>query len=93
VPSFENYGFDARVFSFYLLPEFQRLGLGRRLLDHCFETMAENGYTSMCLDTLEISPYRRFYEKNGGKVVAHDQHKLGEMEYRTVIYGWERLER
>ena len=91
-PDFENYGFDARVYSFYLLPEFQRLGLGGRLFENCRRAMSDAGYGSMCLDTLEMSPYRRFYEKHGGRVVARDSHKLGDAEYATVIYGWESLQ-
>lgn len=91
-PDFENYGYDARVFSFYLLPQFQRSGLGRRLFRNCFEEMIKEGFGSMCLDTLEMSPYRKFYEKNGGKIVARDSHKLGDKEYATVIYGWENLQ-
>jgi 3-deoxy-manno-octulosonate cytidylyltransferase (CMP-KDO synthetase) len=90
-PDFENYGYDARVFSFYLLPEFQRLGLGWRLFENCFDQMVDEGYTSACLDTLEMSPYRRFYEKHGGKIIAKESHKLGDKEFATVIYGWERL--
>jgi 3-deoxy-manno-octulosonate cytidylyltransferase (CMP-KDO synthetase) len=92
-PDFENYGFDARIFSFYLLPEFQRCGVGHRLFENCFKQMAAEGHTSACLDTLEMSPYRKFYEKHGGKVIAHDSHKLGDEEYATVIYGWEDLRR
>ena len=92
-PDFENYGYDARVFSFYLLPEFQRCGLGGRLFDTCFEKMRSEGYGSMCLDTLEMSPYRSFYDRRGGTIVAHDRHKLGDDEYPTVIYAWEDLTR
>jgi 3-deoxy-manno-octulosonate cytidylyltransferase (CMP-KDO synthetase) len=91
-PDFENYGYDARVYSFYLLPEFQRLGLGELLFERCFRAMAASGFESMCLDTLEMSPYRRFYEKHGGEIVARDSHKLGDTEYPTVIYGWRSLE-
>ena len=91
VPKFENYGYDARVYSFYLLPEYQRLGLGARLFEDCRRAMVADGYGSMCLDTLEMSPYRRFYEKHGGKLIARDSHKLGDTEYPTVIYGWESL--
>ena len=91
-PDFENYGYEARVYSFYLLPEYQRLGVGRRLFDRCFERMTEEGITSACLDTLEVSPYRKFYEKHGGEVVAHDSHKLADVEYPTVVYGWRSLE-
>ncbi|HEX6125522.1 MAG TPA: 3-deoxy-manno-octulosonate cytidylyltransferase [Pyrinomonadaceae bacterium] len=92
-PDFENYGYDARVFSFYLLPEFQRSGVGQRLFESCFDSMAGEGFRSMCLDTLEMSPYRKFYEKHGGKIVGKDSHKLGDTEYETVIYGWETLRR
>lgn len=90
-PDFENYGYDARVFSFYLLPEYQRCGLGRRLFESCFRQMADEGYDSVCLDTLEMSPYRKFYERNGGKVVARDSHKLGDQVFATVVYGWDEL--
>lgn len=90
-PEFENYGYDARVYSFYMLPEFQRLGLGRRLFERCFERLVAEGYRSMCLDTLEKSPYRKFYEKNGGKIVAHDSHKLGDTDFPTIVYGWDSL--
>jgi hypothetical protein len=38
---------------------------------------------------LEASPYRTFYEKMGGNVVARDGHKLGDKDFATVIYGWE----
>ena len=55
--------------------------------------MKDEGYTSACLDTLEMSPYRSFYEKHGGKIVGHDSHKLGDAEFATVIYGWEDLGR
>ena len=93
VPKFENHGYSARVFSFYLLPEYQRRGLGRRLFERCFDRMTAEGHKSMCLDTLEMSPYRGFYEKYGGRIVAHDSHKLGDTEFATVIYGWESLNR
>jgi 3-deoxy-manno-octulosonate cytidylyltransferase (CMP-KDO synthetase) len=90
-PDFENYGYDARVYSFYLLPEFQRRGVGKKLFERCFDEMTEDGYRSMCLDTLEMSPYRKFYDKHGGRVVAQDSHKLGDREFPTLIYGWETL--
>lgn len=92
-PDFENFGYDARIFSFYFLPEFQRRGLGERLFKTCIERIAEEGFKSVCLDTLEMSPYRRFYEKHSGTIVARDKHSLGEREFATIIYGWNALHR
>ena len=83
--------FDAQIFSFYFLPEFQRKGLGDRLFRRCVAAMKNDGVGSLCLDSLELSPYRRFYEKMGGRVVGRDGHKLGEEHFETVIYGWSNI--
>jgi len=81
--------FDAQIFSFYFLPEHQRSGYGERLFRRCVRRMVENGVNSLCLDSLEASPYRAFYDKMGGRVVGRDSHKLGDEDFETVIYGWD----
>jgi len=83
--------FDCQIYSFYLLPEYQRQGLGQRLFRRCVAEMNEAGKASLCLDSLEVSPYRRFYEKMGGSVVGRDRHKLGNEDFETVVYGWDGL--
>ena len=83
--------FDAQIYAIYFLPEFQRKGIGGKLLQLCQKEMAAHGFKSMCLDTLEISPYRKFYEKMGGRVVGESKHSLAGIEFRTLIYGWEDL--
>jgi len=81
--------FDAQIFSFYFLPEFQRKGIGTRLFQRCARRIAGSGARSFCLDALEVSPFRSFYDKMGGKIVARDAHKLGDKDFETVIYGWD----
>jgi 3-deoxy-manno-octulosonate cytidylyltransferase (CMP-KDO synthetase) len=83
--------FDAQIFSFYFLPEFQRRGLGERLFRRCVNKLIDDGSRSLCLDSLEVSPYRAFYEKMGGRVVGRNGHKLGMEDFETVIYGWDDL--
>ena len=80
--------FDAQIFSFYFLPEYQRKGFGERLFRRCVRRMGQNGVRTLCLDSLEMSPYRAFYDKMGGKVVGRDSHRLGDEDFATVIYGW-----
>lgn len=93
MPASENFGHEARIFSFYFLRQFQRHGLGTELFTHCMKKIVDAGHNSVCLDTLEISPYRTFYEKMGGAVVAKDSHKLGGVEFPTIIYGWRGLQK
>ena len=82
-------GYDAQIFSIYFLPEYQHRGLGSRLFRRCVKRMLRDDVKSLCLDSLEVSPYRSFYEKLGGRVVARDSHKLGDQDFETVVYGWE----
>ncbi|MGC2235367.1 MAG: 3-deoxy-manno-octulosonate cytidylyltransferase [Pyrinomonadaceae bacterium] len=83
--------FDAQLFAIYFLQEFQRKGIGENLFRRCQKEMTAHGFKSMCLDTLEISPYRKFYEKMGGRVVGEDTHQLAGIEFKTLIYGWKKI--
>ncbi len=85
--------FDSQIYSFYLLPEYQRRGLGERLFRRCVRRMIKEGHRKLCLDSLEVSPYRAFYDKMGGKIIGRDGHKLGDRHFETVIYGWENISR
>ena len=81
--------YDAQIYAIYFLPEFQRKGIGGSLFRHCQKEMRSHGFKSMCLDTLEISPYRAFYEKMGGRVIGESSHPLAGVPFKTLIYGWE----
>ena len=87
----EDFGFDAELFAIYLLPEFQRKGVGGELFKLGVRDLLEKGRKSMCLQALFKSPYRAFYEKLGGKVIGKSAHKLGDADFETVYYGWEDL--
>lgn len=84
--------FDCELYAIYFLPDFQRRGIGGNLFRICIDEMLTKGLKSMCLDALEISPYRNFYEKMGGKIVGRGCHRLGEVDFATVIYGWDDLQ-
>ena len=86
-------GEGVQIYSFYLLPPFQGLGLGRKLFEYCVAGLKDKDHRSVCLDSLELSPYRRFYEKMGGKVIGRGTHKLADEDFATVIYGWDDLSR
>ncbi len=84
--------FAAELYAIYFLPKFQREGIGGNLFKLCQKEMLANGINSMCLDALEISPYRHFYEKMGGQIVGEDKHDLAGVEFKTLIYGWKNLQ-
>lgn len=83
--------YDGELYSIYLLPEFQRQGIGARLFRLGVEFLAGSGRSSMYLQTLEVSPYRSFYEKLGGRIVSRERTAIEGIEYEALIYGWDRL--
>lgn len=88
----ENKKFESEIYAFYLLGEFQRKGIGEKLFRNIVENLIENSEESLYLEALEISPFRKFYEKMGGKIIGRSSHKIGDETYATVLYGWNDLE-
>lgn len=87
----ENIGYEAELYAIYLLPEFQRRSIGKKLFNLGAEYFARSGKNSMYLSALEVSPYRSFYEKTGGQIVGRKQVEIEGAEYEELIYGWNNL--
>lgn len=87
----ENIGYEAELYAIYLLPEFQRKGIGKKLFNLGAEYFTKSGKNSMYLLALEVSPYRLFYEKMGGRVVGRKQIEIEGVEYEELIYGWDKF--
>jgi 3-deoxy-manno-octulosonate cytidylyltransferase (CMP-KDO synthetase) len=87
----KDFGYEAELYAIYLLPEFQRRGIGENLLRLCQKEMRADNFNSMYLIALINSPYKTFYEKMGGKVVGKGNHFFALVEYETIIYGWKNL--
>ena len=88
----EKFSGAAELYAIYFLPEFQRQGIGGKLFKLCLKEIAENNFNSMYLIALKVSPYKSFYEKMGGRVVGKGTHKLAEVEFETIFYGWKDLQ-
>ena len=85
------FDFEAELYAIYLLPEFQRKGVGENLFRLCQKEMIADQINSMYLMALAVSPYKPFYEKMGGEIVGRGNHFLVLDEFETVIYGWRSL--
>lgn len=84
-------GYEGELYAIYLLPEFQRRGVGRRLFQLGAEFLLGSGRRSMYLLALEVSPYRLFYERLGGRVVGRTRLEIEGVPFDELIYGWESL--
>lgn len=61
--------YDGELYAIYLLEGYRGKGLGRKLVLYLVKKLREGRYNSMLVWVLAQNPYRRFYEKLGGKYV------------------------
>lgn len=87
----KDFGFESELYAIYLLREFQGRKIGETLFKLCRKEMIADGVNSMYLMALKVSPYKSFYEKMGGEIVAEGNHFIALIEYETVVYGWKNL--
>ena len=84
--------YAAELFTLYLLPNYTRQGIGRRLMRAVAESLVESGFGSMVLLVLADNwPARRFYESLGGRCVSEKEHPIGGVSLMEVAYGWKDL--
>jgi ribosomal protein S18 acetylase RimI-like enzyme len=76
-------GFDAELNKIYLLPEYQRVGLGTRLLREVVQRFLDMGLTSMWLIGEADNPSTAFHEAMGGYNRPNDD---GSMNYGNFFW-------
>ena len=90
-PRYDVGEYDAELYAIYLFHQFQGKGIGALLFERIKQFLIEQEKNTMYLLALEVSPYRPFYEKMGGKLVGERPVKLMDIDFNAVVYGWESL--
>jgi ribosomal protein S18 acetylase RimI-like enzyme len=82
-PTKDNPTWAARLNKIYLLRDYQRRGLGKRMVAAAVDRLLQHGLTSMALFTeTDNEPACNFYEQLGGERQLDDRGEFGGM------YGW-----
>ncbi|WP_314589866.1 GNAT family N-acetyltransferase [Paenibacillus terrigena] len=81
-------GYDAELYTIYLLQEVQGLGYGRRLFDTFVDALKHWNYCSCMVWVLADNPSLPFYKKLGGQVISSKEIKIGEELHTEVALGW-----
>jgi GNAT superfamily N-acetyltransferase len=83
--------FQAELYGLYVHPNWQRQGIGKRLVAPFVDWLLKSDRKSMIVWTLADSPFRRFYEGLGGQLVGQRDIGIGHQNLVEVAYGWEDL--
>ena len=88
----EERGSFGEIYSMYVLPAYQRLGLGKALLCHAAELLGSNGMTALSLWVLRGNKSAlRFYQSMGG--VMEETKQFEAFGTTLVVQGifWEQI--
>ena len=81
--------YRGELYAIYILEEYQRIGLGRRLFSSVTRRLLADGFNSMLLWVLEDNrPAIRFYESLEGEQVGRQTITIGGVDLIEVSYGW-----
>jgi len=83
--------YTGEIYVLYLLPAYQRQGIGRQLTISVVERLVEQEMDSLLIRVLKANaPARRFYEALGGQLVPEVEEQIedGGAVLEQVAYGW-----
>ncbi|TCZ79872.1 GNAT family N-acetyltransferase [Paenibacillus albiflavus] len=81
--------YEAEVYAFYLLEEYQRQGIGSLLFNKITKIFHNMGYKSMMLWVLKDNPSYAFYQKQGGISFDEELITIGNEQLWEVAVGWD----
>jgi GNAT superfamily N-acetyltransferase len=88
-----RYGLDAELTAVYLRREFQRVGIGRRMVAAVVDAQRAHGATAMIVWLLAANkPARAFYETLGAELLVEQGFQWDGMNLLEVGYGWRDLD-
>lgn len=80
--------YRGELYAIYILPAYQRRGLGRAFTALVAERLWQVGMGSMLVWVLADNPWRPFYDALGGHLLYSKQIEIGGVDLTEVAYGW-----
>jgi len=80
--------YTSQVYGLYVTPGRYGGGNGRRLLGALATRLAGLGHRNLCLWAFERNPFRRFYDRLGGRPLAKAVWEVGGVTVHEMAYGW-----
>jgi GNAT superfamily N-acetyltransferase len=84
-------GYSGEFKTLYLLPAYQRRGIGRLMLGKLAAALIDRGHVSALAWVLASNPACGFYEAMGGELCAQRVSEGEGEEWADLAYGWSNL--
>lgn len=91
IPNINKY--IGELMAMYVLKEYQRRGIGVRLVKLIVERLIEHNINSMVIWVLKDNPNWKFYEVLGGKYLGQGILQKEGANYIKIAYGWDDIQK
>ncbi|CAH0290155.1 MULTISPECIES: GNAT family N-acetyltransferase [Bacillaceae] len=72
----------------YILENFQRMGIGKKLIKELFLKFEALGFKTIFVEVLEDNKSRYFYEAFGAELLKTEKIKMAGAELNLLVYEW-----
>ena len=83
--------YKGEVYTLYVHPDYQNIGIGEKLLADLFFELTKLGINSAVIWVLALNPSRYFYEVMSGERVGDRDEQLWGTTLKEFAYGWNDL--
>ena len=81
----EKYPNSGKIYALYILKDYQKLGIGKKLFFKWIEELIKLWFDSMIINVLEWNDTINFYKKYGGKIIWEKYEQFGEKELKEYV--------
>lgn len=85
----KDYSIEAELYALYILEDYQRKGVGSRLINQFVSAIKGSGFSSMMVWVFKDNPSRKFYEAFNPQLLTTEY--IEELGVDEVAYAWEDL--
>jgi GNAT superfamily N-acetyltransferase len=84
---------EAEIRAFYILEEYQKMGLGTKMLRFAAKEMLDVGYKDLVICCIDKNPANQFYRKAGGVQTCTRSFHLAGKTYQDNMYYFSDLKK
>ena len=88
-PWAETAGFEACIQGLYILPTFQRSGIGRQLIGYAVTELMQLNMNKLEIACVVENPSCNFYRHIGGVEIGRRPVKVDNFDTEEIVFGWQ----